>query len=59
MPENANTRKTDEVENIKFSESAQKTPVGCNLLLTLDIFSKASYLIVFVEYLSKKLSILL
>ena len=59
MPENANTRKTDEAENVKFSESAQKAPVECNLLLTLDIFIKASYLIVFVEYLSKKLSILL
>ena len=42
MPENANTRKTDEVENVKFSESAQKTPVGWNLLLTLDTFSKAT-----------------
>ena len=59
MHENANTRKIDEVENLKFSDISTENTIGINLLLTLDILSKASYLIVFVEYLSKKLSILL
>ena len=59
IPENANTRKIDEVENLKFSDISTENTIGCNLLLTLDISSKASYLIVFVAYLSNKLSILL
>ena len=37
MPENANTRKIDEVENRKFSNIRTKKTTGCNLLLTLDI----------------------
>ena len=57
MPRNANTRKIDEVENLKFSDINTEKDIGCNLLLTLDILSKASYLIVFVEYLSKKHSV--
>ena len=56
---NANTRKIDEDENLKFSGVSTENTIGCNLLLTLDVWSKASYLIVFVEYLSKKHSILL
>ena len=36
MPGNANSRKTDEVENRKFSEVSTENTVGCNLLLTLD-----------------------
>ena len=59
IPENANTRKIDEVENLKFSDISTENTTGCNLLLTLDISNKASYLIVFVAYLSNKLSILL
>ena len=59
MPGNANTRKIDEVENRKFSNIRTENTTGCNLLLTLDIRSKASYLILFVEYLSKKHSIVL
>ena len=59
MPGNANTRKIDEVENLKFSDISTENTTECNLLLTLDILSKASYLTVFVEYLSKKFSILL
>ena len=59
MPGNANTRKIDEVENLKFSGVRTENTIECNLLLTLDIWSKASYLIVFVKHLSKKHSILL
>ena len=59
MPGNANTTKIDVVENLKFSDVSTENTIRCNLLLTLDISSKASYLIVFVEYLCKKLSILL
>ena len=58
MPGNANT-KIDVVENLKFSDVSTENTIRCNLLLTLDILGKASYLIVFVEYLCKKLSILL
>ena len=59
MPGNADTRKIDEDDNLKISDISTENTTGCILLLTLDILSKASYLIVFVEYLSKKLSILL
>ena len=59
IPGNANLRKIDEVENLKFSGVSTENTIGCNLLLTLDILSKASYVILFVEYLSKKHSILL
>ena len=58
MPGNANTRKIDEVKNLKFLGVSTENTTGYNLLLTLDIWSKVSYLIVFVEYLSKKYSIL-
>ena len=54
-PGNANTRKIDEVENLEFSGVS----TAINTRYTLDIQRKASYLIVFVEYLSKKHSILL
>ena len=37
MPRNANTRKTDEVESLKFSGVSTEYTIGCNLLLTLDI----------------------
>ena len=51
MPGNANTGKIDDVENRKFSNIRTEN--------TIDIWSKASYLILFVEYLSKKHSIVL
>ena len=59
MPGNANTRKIDEVENLKCSGVSTENTVGCNLLLTLEIWSKTSSLMVFVENLSNKHSILL
>ena len=60
MPGNANTMKIDEIENLKFSDISTENTIRCNLLLKLvDILSKTSYLIVFVEYLSKNHSILL
>ena len=37
MPGNTNTRKTDEVENRKFSNIMTENTTGCNLLLTLVI----------------------
>ena len=37
MPGNANTRKIDEVENLKFSGVRTENTIECNLLLTLDI----------------------
>ena len=37
MPGNANTRKTDEVENLKFSGVSTENTIRCNLLLRLDI----------------------
>ena len=43
MPGNANTKKTDEVENLKFSGVSTENTIWCNLLLTLDIWRKASY----------------
>ena len=46
---NANTRKIDEVENLKVSGVSTENTIGCNLLLTLDTWSKASYLIAFVQ----------
>ena len=59
MPGNANTRKIDAVENLKISDISTENTIGCNLLLPVDILSKASYLIIFVVYLSKNISILL
>ena len=44
MPGNANTWKFDEVENLKFSDISTENTIGCNLLLTLDILRKTSYL---------------
>ena len=37
MPGNANTRKIDEVENLKFLGVRTENTIECNLLLTLDI----------------------
>ena len=34
---NANTRKINEVENLKFSGVSTEITIGCNLLLTLNI----------------------
>ena len=59
MPGNANARNIDKVEYRKCSTIRTENTTGCNLLLILDISSKASYLILFVEYLSEKHSIML
>ena len=37
MPGNANTRKIDEVKNLKFLGVSIENTTGYNLLLTLDI----------------------
>ena len=37
MPGKANTRKIDEVENLKFSNIRTENTTACSLILTLDI----------------------
>ena len=37
MPGNANTRESDEVENLTFSGDSTENTIECNLLLTIDI----------------------